>query len=153
MTEQTNDPMELAFAQAREAEIRGEVPIGAVVFDGNTGEILGAAGNRVEQDNDPTAHAELLAIRAAAQVRQSPRLTNCDLYVTLEPCPMCAQAISFARIRRLYFAAYDAKGGGVDHGPRVFDHSTCHHHPEVIGGIREQEAADLLKNFFKTKRS
>ena len=152
MNEQQNDPMELAFEQARLAEAGGEVPIGAVVVDGSTGEILGAAGNRVEQDNDPTAHAEVLALRAAAQHLQSPRLLNCDLYVTLEPCPMCAQAISFARIRRLYFAAYDAKGGGVDHGPRVYDHSTCHHHPEVIGGIREQEAADMLQNFFRTKR-
>ena len=152
MIRETKSPMEAAFEQARNAETRGEVPIGAVIVDGLTGEILSAEGNQIEQRNDPTAHAEILALQKAAKARQSPRLIDCDLYVTLEPCPMCAQAISFARIRRLYFAAYDPKGGGVDHGPRIYSHSTCHHQPEVIGGVREQEASDLLQNFFKKRR-
>ena len=146
------DPMEAAFEQARSAEIRGEVPIGAVLVDANTGKILAAHGNRVEELCDPTAHAERLVIREAAFKKKSPRLIDCDLYVTLEPCAMCAQAISFARVRRLYFAAYDPKGGGVDHGPRIYTHSTCHHTPEVIGGLREQEAAGMLQIFFNNKR-
>ena len=118
--------MDLAIAEAEAAAAAGEVPIGAVVVDGKSGEVLAAAGNRVESDFDPTAHAELLAIRSASAKRNSPRLGECDLYVTLEPCPMCAQAISFARIRRLYFAAYDPKGGSVEHGPRIFDATSCH---------------------------
>ena len=146
------DPMEAAFEQARKAEMRGEVPIGAVLVNGNTGTILAAQGNRVEELTDPTAHAEILLIRDATKLKQSPRLIDCDLYVTLEPCPMCAQAISLARVRRLFFAAYDAKGGGVDHGPRIYSHSTCHHVPEVIGGIREQQAAKMLQVFFESKR-
>jgi tRNA(adenine34) deaminase len=146
------DPMEAAFEQACRAEMRGEVPVGAVLVDGDTGTILAAQGNRVEELTDPTAHAEILIIRIAAKLKQSLRLFNCDLYVTLEPCPMCAQAISLARIRRLFFAAYDTKGGGVDHGPRVYSHTTCHHAPEVIGGVREQQAAKMLQAFFKTKR-
>ena len=146
------DPMEVAFEQARKAEMRGEVPIGAVLVNGNTGTILAAQGNRVKELTDPTAHAEILVIRDATKLKQSPRLIDCDLYVTLEPCPMCAQAISLARVRRLFFAAYDAKGGGVDHGPRIYSHSTCHHVPEVIGGIREQQAAKMLQAFFKGKR-
>ena len=146
------DPMEAAFEQARRAETRGEVPIGAVLVDANTGKILAAHGNQVEELCDPTAHAEMLVIREAALKKQSPRLIDCDLYVTLEPCAMCAQAISFARVRRLYFAAYDPKGGGVDHGPRIYTHSTCHHAPEVIGGLREQEAAGMLQIFFNSKR-
>lgn len=146
------DPMEAAFEQARRAETRGEVPIGAVLVDANTGKILAAHGNQVEELCDPTAHAEMLVIREAALKKQSPRLIDCDLYVTLEPCAMCAQAISFARVRRLYFAAYDPKGGGVDHGPRIYTHSTCHHAPEVIGGLREQEAAGMLQIFFNNKR-
>lgn len=146
------EPMEQAFQQARAAEARGEVPIGAVIVEAGTGQILAADGNRIEEKNDPSAHAEIQVLRQAGNLKTSPRLTECDLYVTLEPCPMCAQAISFARIRRLYFAAYDPKGGGVEHGPRIFNHTTCHHKPEVIGGLREQEAADLLQDFFRKKR-
>ncbi len=145
-------PMELALRQAEAAGDRGEVPVGAVIVDGQTGHLLAAAGNRVEERADPTAHAEMLAIREAAQNQGEPRLDGMDLYVTLEPCAMCAQAISLARIRRLYFGAYDPKSGGVEHGARVFTHTTCHHTPEVIGGIGETEAAALLKDFFKDKR-
>lgn len=152
MTEQDTDPMELAFQQARAAEARGEVPVGAVLVDAKTNIVLAADGNRTEELYDPTAHAEMRVLRIAGNAKKSPRLTECDLYVTLEPCPMCAQAISFARIRRLYFAAYDPKGGGVDHGPRIYNHPTCHHKPEVIGGVREQEAAKMLQTFFKEKR-
>ena len=146
------DPMGAAFEQAHKAEMRGEVPIGGVLVNVNTGTILTAQGNRVEELTDPTAHAEILLIREATKLEQSPRLVDYDLYVTLEPCPMCAQAISFARIRRLFFAAYDAKGGGVDHGPRIFSQTTCHHAPEVIGGVREQQAVKMLQAFFKSKR-
>ncbi len=142
-------PMDHAFAEAHAAKIRGEVPIGAVIIDGNTGDILAAAGNRMNELTDPTAHAEILTLRIAGQKIGSPRLLNCDLYVTLEPCPMCAQAISFAPIPRLHFAAFDPKGGGVDHGPRIYSHATCHHKPEVIGGIREREAAEVMRDFFK----
>ncbi len=145
-------PMELALRQAEAAGDRGEVPVGAVIVDGQTGHLLAAAGNRVEERADPTAHAEMLAIREAAQTQGSARLDGLDLYVTLEPCAMCAQAISLARIRRLYFGAYDPKSGGVEHGARVFTHATCHHKPEVVGGIGETEAAALLKDFFKDKR-
>jgi tRNA(adenine34) deaminase len=113
---------------------------------------VAAAGNRVEELADPTAHAEMLAIRAAASQLGAPRLAGADLWVTLEPCPMCAGAISLARLRRVYFAAYDPKGGGVEHGPRVFDHATCHHRPDVIGGIRETEAAAMLRAFFRARR-
>ena len=147
-----NDPMEIAFEQARKAEIRGEVPVGAVLVDGNTGMILAAQGNRVEELTDPTAHAEILIIQKATKLKQTPRLIDCDLYVTLEPCPMCAQAISLARVRRLFFAAYDIKGGGIDHGPRIYNHRTCHHAPEVIGGVREKQAVKMLQNYFKSKR-
>ena len=143
--------MDLALEEARAAAARGEVPIGAVIVDEN-GQPVAIEGNRVEQFNDPTAHAELLAIRTAAAAIGAPRLVGCDLYVTLEPCPMCAQAISFARIRRLYFGAPDAKGGGVEHGPRVFDQPTCHHRPEIYGGIGESDAADLLRGFFRERR-
>lgn len=142
--------MTAAFEQARRAEADGEVPIGAVVV--RDGAIVAAAGNRTRADRDPTAHAEIVAIRAAAHALGEERLTGCDLYVTLEPCPMCAGAISHARIRRLYFAASDPKGGGVEHGPRVFSHPTCHHVPEVYGGIRESEAAALLRAFFAERR-
>jgi tRNA(Arg) A34 adenosine deaminase TadA len=127
------------------------VPIGAVIV-GPDGTILAEAGNRTEGDRDPTAHAELLAIRAAAAMLGAPRLVECDLYVTLEPCPMCAQAISFARIRRLYYGASDPKGGGVEHGPRIFNQPTCHHRPEVYSGIAEQEAGALLRRFFRERR-
>ena len=143
--------MERALQQARAAAERGEVPIGAVIV-GPDGAILAEAANRTEAARDPTAHAELLAIRAAAAKLGAPRLVECDLYVTLEPCPMCAQAISFARIRRLYYGASDPKGGGVEHGPRIFSQPTCHHRPEVYGGIAESEAVVLLRDFFKARR-
>jgi tRNA(adenine34) deaminase len=142
--------MEAAFAEARAAAARGEVPVGAAVARG--GVVLASAGNRTLQDRDATAHAEMLAIRAASAVLGSERLVGCDLYVTLEPCPMCAGAISFARIRRLYFAAGDPKGGAVEHGVRLFGAPTCHHAPEVYGGLRETEAADLLRSFFAERR-
>jgi tRNA(Arg) A34 adenosine deaminase TadA len=144
--------MDIAFAEARAAADRGEVPVGAVVVDAATGEVLARAGNTTEADADPTAHAEIVAIRAAAAGRGDPRLADCDLYVTLEPCALCAAAISFARIRRLYFGAADPKGGAVDHGPQFFSQPTCHHAPEVYGGIRESEAAALLREFFAARR-
>ena len=143
--------MERALQQARLAAERGEVPIGAVIVAPD-GTVLAEAGNRTEADCDPTAHAELLAIRSAAAKVGAPRLVDCDLYVTLEPCPMCAQAISFARIRRLYYGASDPKGGGVEHGARIFSQPTCHHRPEIYSGIAEQEAGDLLRGFFKDRR-
>ena len=144
--------MDLALEQARLAAGRGEVPVGAIVVDAENGEVLAAAGNETEARNDPTAHAEMLAIRAATAARGDTRLPACDLYVTLEPCAMCAAAISFARIRRLYFGAADPKGGAVDHGPRFFAQPTCHHAPEVYGGIGEAAAADLLRSFFRDRR-
>jgi tRNA(adenine34) deaminase len=143
--------MEMALEEARAAAARGEVPVGAVVL-GPDGAVLARAGNRVEAERDASAHAELLALRAAAAVLGSTRLVGCDLFVTLEPCPMCAQAASFFRIRKLVFGAYDPKGGGVEHGARVFDAASCHHRPEVIGGMRETEAAGLLREFFVSKR-
>ncbi len=143
--------MDLALEEARAAAGRGEVPVGAVV-SGPGGEVLASAGNRTLELKDPTAHAELLAIRAACARLGSERLTGCDLHVTLEPCAMCATAISFARIRRLYYGAADEKMGGVDHGPRIFAQATCHHRPEVYGGIGERQAADLLKAFFAGRR-
>lgn len=144
-------PMDIALAEARAAAARGEVPVGAVVV-GPAGTMLARACNAVETDHDASAHAELLALRAAAAARGDARLPDCDLVVTLEPCPMCAQAISFFRIRRLVFGAYDPKGGGVEHGARVFDAPSCHHRPEVIGGVREQESAALLRAFFAARR-
>jgi len=144
-------PMDLALAEAEAAAARGEAPIGAVLVDGASGVVLARSGNRVEELKDPTAHAEMLVVRAAAATR-GPRLVDCDLYVTLEPCPMCAQAISFARIRRLYFGAADPKGGGVENGARVFAASSCHHRPEVYGGIGESRSAELLKDFFRARR-
>jgi tRNA(adenine34) deaminase len=143
-------PMDIALAEARAAAARGEIPVGAVVMTGD-GTVLARSGNAVEARADASAHAELLALRAAAAARGGPRLSDCDLYVTLEPCPMCAQAISFFRIRRLVFGAYDPKGGGVDHGARVFDAPSCHHRPEVVGGVREAEASALLRDFFGRK--
>lgn len=143
--------MELALLEAEAAYGRGEVPVGAVVV-GPGGEVLARCGNRVEELSDPTAHAELLAIREAAARRKSPRLEGSDMYVTLEPCPMCAQALALARIRRLYFAAADPKGGGVEHGPRIFAQPTSHHRPEVYGGIDEGRASALLKAFFEARR-
>jgi tRNA(Arg) A34 adenosine deaminase TadA len=142
--------MSLALAQAVAAGQRGEVPVGAVVV--LQGEVIAQAGNRVEELCDASAHAELLALRAAAQILHSPRLPGCDLYVTLEPCALCATAISFFRIRRLYFGAYDPKGGGVDHGPRLFSQPTLHHAPEVYGGIAESQCKKLLKEFFREMR-
>jgi len=144
--------MDEALQVARAAADRGETPVGAVLVDPATGEIVARAGNRTRELSDPTAHAEVLAIRAACAARGSERLPGIDLYVTLEPCPMCAAAISFARIRRVYYGAADPKGGGVDHGPRVFSHRTCHHAPEVYGGIGEAEAAALLQEFFQARR-
>ncbi len=143
--------MEHALAEARAAAARGETPVGAVVA-GPDGAVLAADGNRVRELADPTAHAEILALRTAAEALGSERLIGCDLYVTLEPCPMCAGAISLARIRRLYFGAPDPKSGGVEHGPRVFAHATCHHAPEVYSGMAEAEAAVLLRQFFQARR-
>ncbi len=143
--------MQRALDEAAAAGARAEVPVGAVVVAAD-GRVLSAAGNRTRERKDPTAHAELLAIRAACTAMGSERLPECDLYVTLEPCAMCAAAISFARIRRLYFGASDPKGGGVEHGARVFSHATCHHVPEVYGGIGETEAARLLVTFFLERR-
>jgi tRNA(Arg) A34 adenosine deaminase TadA len=143
--------MQEALAQAVMAGASGEIPVGAVVA-GPDGRIIARAGNRTEADSDPTAHAEILALRAAAKLRGSPRLPDCDLIVTLEPCPMCAHAISLFRIRRLIFGAYDPKGGGVDHGAKIFEASSCHHHPDVIGGVRETEAATMLRDFFQGRR-
>ena len=143
--------MQLALEQARLAASRGEVPLGAVIVDAR-GEVLAADGNRTRAQNDPTAHAEILVIRQAAARLQDERLLDCDLYVTLEPCPMCAGAISFARLRRVYFGASDPKGGGVEHGPRVFNHPTCHHRPEVYGGLSESAASDILRQFFAERR-
>lgn len=145
------DPMALALAEAEAAGARGEVPVGAVVL-GPDGAVLARAGNETEARADAAAHAELLALRAAAAARGEPRLPDCDLVVTLEPCPMCAQAISLFRIRRLVFGAYDPKSGGVEHGARVFDAASCHHRPEVVGGVREREAQALLRSFFAAKR-
>lgn len=144
--------MDLALAEARKAAAADEVPVGAVIVDAASGDILAAAHNRVERDRDPTAHAEMLAIRAAAARLGQTRLEGCDLYVTLEPCAMCAQAIAFARLRRLYWGASDPKGGGVENGPRIFAQATCHHRPELYGGIGESESAALLQDFFKRLR-
>ena len=143
--------MQLAFEEAERAGQQGEVPVGAVLVSAR-GDVLSHSGNLTERLSDPTAHAELIVIREAAKQKRSPRLIDCDLYVTLEPCAMCAAAISLARIRRLYFAAYDPKAGGVDHGPRFFEQPTCLHRPEVVGGIDEQKAAHLLKAFFQERR-
>jgi tRNA(Arg) A34 adenosine deaminase TadA len=145
------DPMQQALAQAKAAEAMGEVPIGAVIVQVD-GRLVASAHNRVETDRDPTAHAEMLAIRAACEARGSKFLENCDLYVTLEPCAMCAQAIAFARLRRVYFGAYDPKGGGVEQGARIFSQPTCHHRPEIYGGIAEGECATLLRDFFRARR-
>jgi tRNA(Arg) A34 adenosine deaminase TadA len=144
--------MELALEEAARAALRGEVPVGAVLVEAATGIVLASAGNEIEVLADPTAHAEMMVLRAAAAQLRTPRLEDCDLYVTLEPCAMCAAAISFARIRRLYFGAYDPKGGAVEHGPRFFAQPTCHHRPELYGGIEELRAAVLLKDFFAARR-
>ncbi|MCE2510345.1 MAG: nucleoside deaminase [Alphaproteobacteria bacterium] len=152
MAEKTSSFFEAAQRQAEEAGKRGEVPVGAVLVDSRTNAPLAAFGNRIEELSDPTAHAELLCIREGASRLGNARLSFCDLYVTLEPCAMCASAIAFARIRRLYFGAYDPKGGGVDHGPCIFEQPTCHHRPEVYGGIDEERCKSLLTDFFAERR-
>jgi tRNA(adenine34) deaminase len=144
-------PMVLALAEAEAAAARGEVPVGAVLVNVEGG-VLAAAGNRVEADHDPTAHAEMLVLRAGTARLGAKQLSECDLYVTLEPCAMCAAAIGFARLRRLYFGAYDPKGGAVEHGPRLFDQPTTHHRPEIYGGIEERRAGELLRWFFRDRR-
>jgi tRNA(adenine34) deaminase len=146
----SGDSMSLAFAEARAAELRGETPIGASLV--REGAVIASAGNRTRELADPTAHAEMLVIREAAAKLGSERLVGCDLYVTLEPCAMCAGAISLARVRRLYYGAPDPKGGAVDNGPRFFRQPTCHHAPEVYGGLRESEAAEMLRSFFAERR-
>ena len=145
-------PMVLALAEAERAATLGEVPVGAVLVDCE-GRVLAAAGNRVESDRDPTAHAEMLVLRAGAARLGAARLTDCDLYVTLEPCAMCAAAIGLGRLRRLYFGAYDSKGGAVEHGPRLFEQPTTHHRPEIYGGIEGRRAGELLRAFFRDRRS
>jgi tRNA(adenine34) deaminase len=142
--------MQLALDEARAAAARGEVPVGCLIVC--NGEVIARAGNRTIADRDPTGHAEMLVIRAAASALGSERLADCDLYVTLEPCAMCAAAMSFARIRRLYFGAADPKGGAVENGVRFFVSPTCHHRPEVYGGINESKCAALLKEFFQARR-
>lgn len=144
--------MQEALKLAQAAYRKNEVPVGAVIVDTVQNKVVGSAYNQMEIGKDPTAHAEILAIRQACASLQTSRLEHCDLYVTLEPCPMCAQAVSFARIKRVYFGAYDEKGGGVEHGARIFAASSCHHRPEVYGGIDESEAKALLKNFFAILR-
>jgi tRNA(adenine34) deaminase len=144
-------PMLLALAEAEAAAAVGEVPVGAVLVD-SAGHVLATASNRVETDHDPTAHAEMLVLRAGAAQLGAKYLAECDLYVTLEPCAMCAAAIAFAHLRRLYFGAYDPKGGAVEHGPRLFDQPTTQHRPEVYGGIAERRAGELLRAFFRDRR-
>jgi len=144
--------MTLALDEAAKAAARGEVPVGAVLLDPVTGGIVAAAGNRTEELADPTAHAEVLVIRDACRSLGTPRLPGLDLYVTLEPCALCAAAISFARLRRVYFGAYDPKGGAVEHGPRFYGQPTCHHAPDVYGGLEERRAGELLRAFFKERR-
>ncbi|MGB0631585.1 MAG: nucleoside deaminase [Alphaproteobacteria bacterium] len=144
--------MEMALQEASMAADRGEVPVGCVVVHSGTAQVVARNGNRVEEWKDPTAHAEMIALREATKAVGEARLPDCDLYVSLEPCPMCATAISFARIRRLYFGASDEKGGGVENGPRIFNQATCHHRPDVYGGIGESDAAALLKSFFAERR-
>ena len=143
--------MDIALSEARLAAIRGETPVGAVIVD-TAGKVLAQNGNRTRELSDPTAHAEIMVIRAACAALGSERLPNLDLYVTLEPCPMCAMAISSARIARVYYGAADPKSGGVEQGPRIFSHKQCHHKPEVYGGINEAESGDILRAFFETRR-
>jgi tRNA(adenine34) deaminase len=145
------DPMRIALDEARKAALAGEVPIGAVVT--RAGVVVAAAGNAMRTSNDPSAHAEMVALRESARILGTPRLDDCDLWVTLEPCAMCAGAIALARIARLYFAAPDPKGGAVVHGPRLFGQPTCHHSPEVYPGIGEQESAVMLRVFFEERRN
>lgn len=145
------DYMNVALDEASKAFEKGEVPVGAVIVSEN-GDILSMAHNLCEAKNDPTAHAEILAIQKATKKIQSPRLLNCDIYITLEPCSMCATAISFARMRRVYFGSYDPKSGGVEHGAKIFKQKTCHHKPEIYGGIKESDCSDILKRFFQGLR-
>lgn len=152
MENDANKYMQMALEQAKQAALDGEVPVGAVVVDSITGEVIARASNNTEATHDPVGHAEIIAIRQACGKVGSARLPQCDLYVTLEPCTMCAGAISFARIRRLVFGAYDPKGGGVEHGACFYDQPTCHHKPEVIGGVAENQCSDILKDFFGHKR-
>ncbi len=151
MSQDRTTHMSVALEEAEAAASRGEVPVGAVIVD-KTGKIVARSGNRTRELSDPSGHAEILAIRAACQNCGSERIGDCDLYVTLEPCSMCATAISFARIRRLYYAASDPKSGGVEHGARIFTQSTCHHTPEVYSGIDEERSAELLREFFAARR-
>ncbi|HEX2582048.1 MAG TPA: nucleoside deaminase [Dongiaceae bacterium] len=146
------DFMALAFQQAEEALRRGEVPVGAVIVERRSGLILSQAGNRTEEERDPTAHAEIVAIRDACRKEGLPRLPSADLYVTLEPCTLCVAAISLSRIGRLFYAARDPKGGAVEHGVRFFTQPTCHHRPVVLGGLDEARSADLLRRFFVERR-
>src|SRR5690606_4121105 len=146
------DYMEMALASADIAAHRGEVPVGAVIVDTRTGRVVANCSNQTISRNDPTAHAEMLAIRAAGSMLASQRLVGCDMYVTLEPCPLFAAVTFLARIRRLYFGAYDPKGGGVEFGARIFDQSSCHHRPEIYGGLHESKSGELLKNFFEKRR-
>lgn len=150
MQEQDLSFFQTAFQEAQQAALEDDVPVGAVIV--LEGKIIARAGNRVERNHDPTAHAEILVIREAAALLKTPRLVGCDLYVTLEPCAMCAQAMAHARIRCLYFGASDPKGGGVEHGSQVFSQKTCHHRPNVIGGLRAEECGQLLKAFFQARR-
>lgn len=145
--------MKIALCEAKAAAARGEVPVGAVVVTSRDESILARAGNQTQALNDPTAHAEILVIRAATAHQGDPRLTECDLYVTLEPCAMCASAIALTRFRKLIFGAYDPKSGGVEHGPRIFSQSTINHVPEIIGGVLETDSAELLRTFFANRRS
>jgi tRNA(adenine34) deaminase len=151
MKQKLPEPMVQAFAEAEAAAARGEVPVGAVIVDA-LGNLIAKAGNQTLELKDPTAHAEMLAIRKAGQMLDSERLTDCDLYVTLEPCAMCAAAISFARVRRVYFGSADEKMGAIENGPRFFAQSTCHHAPEVYSGIGETQAQTMLREFFKNRR-
>ena len=151
MKQKLPEPMVQAFAEAEAAAARGEVPVGAVIVDA-LGNLIAKAGNQTLEIKDPTAHAEMLVIRKAAQILDSERLIDCDLYVTLEPCAMCAAAISFARIRRVYFGSADEKMGAIENGPRFFAQSTCHHTPEVYSGIGETQAQTMLRDFFKSRR-
>lgn len=150
--EPQNKHMTAAIALAEAAAQMGEVPVGAVLVDSESGEVLAATHNRMLADHDPTAHAEMLALRIAAKDKGEIRLTQCDLYVTLEPCPMCAAALALARVRRIYFGAYDPKGGGIEHGPRIFSQPNCNHRPEVYGGISEDICAAQLRAFFAERR-
>lgn len=144
------DPMTQALEQAQKAGQKGEVPVGAVIVQGNR--IIATAHNLVETTHDPTAHGEILALRQASQILKTAYLTNCRIYVTLEPCAMCAQAIALARLHSVFFGAYDPKGGAIDHGARIFTQPTCHHYPEIIGGLRAEECQILLRDFFKKLR-